>query len=175
MQNGYTATPPKKKKWDEMPKYSVVKTETATIWASNETEAETKANEFFSDYPDATYETERLTPEILASLDSVKVYLEAMGFHALSIVTPHHIDLQHLDIGTHQVEDMFGKMVPCSRFTLFGQTDDGETWSGEGWFLETCDGEMVAEFENLDSLKLAGRIAYSIGRADFDLESRNAE
>jgi hypothetical protein len=155
-----------------MQKFEVTRTETVTVIARNEEHAEEVAIEEMQENPNGDYEIKRLAPAVLASLHEVRVYLEGMGFHALYIKTPHHIDLQHLDIGTHQVEDMFGKMVPCSRFTLYGQTNDGATWNGEGWFLQTCEGEEVAEFENLNSLELAGRIAYQIGRADFDLESR---
>ena len=155
-----------------MQKYEVTRTETVTVIARNEEHAEEVAIEEMQEHPNGDYEIKRLAPAVLASLHEVSVYLEGMGFHALYVGTPHHIDLQYLDIGTHQVEDMFGKIVPCSRFTLYGHSDDGSTWSGEGWFLETCEDEEIATFKNLNSLELAGRIAYQIGRADFDLERR---
>jgi len=108
-----------------------------------------------------------------ADLQTVADYLATFGVTPAVVETPHYIAIPRLDIGLHDVENYDGETVPCSRYSLFGMTDDGNTWNGKGWFLETCDGDSVAEFPNLDSLKLAGQIAYNIGRADFDLEARS--
>ena len=155
-----------------MPKYQVTKTESVEVWADDEKHAEEVANGEMYENPNATYEVERLTPEVLANLDALKVYLEAMGLYAVSVEQPHHTPMKYLSIGLHKVEDYKGDIVPCAKYYLYGHTDDGTFWNGTGWGLETCEGEEVAQFENVDTLKLAGLITYNIGRADFDLESR---
>lgn len=156
-----------------MPKYSVTKTETAEVWANNESHAEELANEQFADAPDANYEVTRLTPEVNASLHEVKHWLESFGIVPVDVLTndPHGYP-DSLSIGVHKATNYEGNLVPCARFNLFGKTDDGENWNGEGWELQTCECEQVAEFTNLDSMALAGALAYQIGRAMFDLESR---
>jgi hypothetical protein len=155
-----------------MPKYSVTKTETAEVWANDEAHAETVANEEFGELPNATYEVTRLTPVVLAELNAVSLYLEAMGFEGLWIESPHFTSLKQLHIGIHQVENYEGNQISCPSYYLFGNSSDGENWDGTGWQLLTCELEEVASLGNLNSLELAGRIAYNIGRADFDLESR---
>jgi hypothetical protein len=155
-----------------MPKYQVTKTETAEVWANDEAHAETVANEEFGELPNATYEVTRLTPVVLATLHSVSVYLEGMGFEGVSIESPHFTSLKQIHIGIHKVKNHEGNEVPCSQYYLFGNSEDGENWDGTGWQLLTCELEEVASFGNLSSFELAGRIAYNIGRADFDLESR---
>ena len=155
-----------------MPKYSVTKTETREVWANDEKHAEEVANEVFGELPDATYEVIALTPEVNASLNEVKHWLEAFGITPADVITPHHIDIPRLDIGVHKMENWQGDEVPCARFELYGNSSDGSNWDGTGWHLTTCEGEEVAQFTNLDSMALAGSLAYQIGRAMFDLESR---
>lgn len=258
-----------------MPKYRVVKTETATVCASNETEAQEIANIEFQNHPDADYEIEKETPEhrlneiaealkgfgvsaylddyrnnlheflrvsatcehpddeeenqyfiqcsldddeefdgktyaltrdgyevaeypadihplalaymfkkamladieartpkLQANLTEVAEHLNAWGIEATVLTNDSHGFPDSLSIGKHEVLDYKNDMVECEKYRLFGNSSDGETWDGSGWSLETCEQEEVALFDNLDSLTLAGRIAYQIGRAEFDMETR---
>lgn len=164
-----------------MPKYSVVKTETATVIATDETQAKEIANIEFNNYPDATYEVEQLTPAVNASLHEIRTYLISFGIYAVDVMTddPHGFP-DRMHIGLHKVEqtrharDTYGviDLVPCHKYVLIGNSSDNQNWDGTGWELLTCELEQVASFKNIDSLTLAGMIAYNIGRADFDLESR---
>ena len=155
-----------------MPKYEVTRTETVTVWGNNEEHATEVAIAEMQECPNGDYEVTQLTPEVNASLNEVKHWLEAFGITPVDVLTPHHIDLPFFSIGLHKVENWQGDIVPCALFNLYGNSSDGSNWDGTGWHLTTCEGEEVAQFTNLDSMALAGSLAYQIGRAMFDLESR---
>lgn len=156
-----------------MPKYEITRTETVTVWGNDEEHATEVAIAEMQECPNGDYEVKQLTPQVNANLTVVKILLESFGITPVDVVTPHHLNIPRLDIGIHKIKNYEGNLVPCTRFSLYGVTgDDGENWNGEGWFLETCEGEEIASFTNLDSFDLAGSLAYQIGRAMFDLESR---
>lgn len=155
-----------------MPKYEVTRTETVTVWGNDEEHATEVAIAEMQDCPNGDYEVKQLTPQVNASLHEVKHWLESFGIVPVDVETPHHISIPRLNIGLHKHEDYRGELVPCSLFELYGNSNDGENWDGTGWHLTTCEAEEVATFTNLDSMALAGSLAYQIGRAMFDLESR---
>lgn len=164
-----------------MPLYEVIKKENKMIWADSEEEAEELAESNDEEWENTEFEFENHTPEVHASLHEVRTYLQSFGINPVDVLTddPHGFP-DRLEIGLHKVKqtrnepDTYGvlDLVPCHTYVLIGNTSDGEHWDGTGWELLTCELEEVASFGNVDSEVLAGRIAYNLGRADFDRESR---
>lgn len=109
---------------------------------------------------------ERANTEMKTTLEEIASNLNAMGLIA-----------EVVDFGRYEGQPKVVEIVSKSEngYTLYQKLTDAETVSGEGYFLQTVDGEEVFnDIPNANAVNVAGHVAYNIGRADYDLESREA-
>ena len=150
-----------------MPKYQVTKTESVEVWADDEKHAEEVANGEMHENPNATYEVERLTPEMISSMEEVADMLSRMGYLTSVESQAWRGMPSWLAIGdTHH---------NTARFALYYNLNEtGSEISGTGYYLSLADDEsqIVAEIGNHTAPRIVGEILYNMGRADFDMEAR---
>jgi hypothetical protein len=98
-----------------------------------------------------------------AELTDIVAMLNRLGFNAC-VTDLGRFEGQPLLI---DIESPSGK-----QYTLYQNLTDEETVAGTGYYLMTDEMESVAEnIPNANAEKVAGIVAYNLGRADFDQEA----
>ena len=102
-------------------------------------------------------------PKNIAELADIAEALNGFGFTA-----------EVVDLGRFEGQPkLISIQTPKGmKYDLYQNLTDAETIAGTGYYLMTDDMEEVAnEIPNDTADKVAGIVAYNLGRADFDLES----
>lgn len=108
-------------------------------------------------------DVEKRNPKNIAELADIAEALNGFGFTA-----------EVVDLGRFEGQP---KLITIQtpkgmKYDLYQNLTDAETIAGTGYYLMTDEMEEVAnEIPNDTADKVAGIVAYNLGRADFDLES----